>query len=353
MNILISTKKFQKDKDLRVRDCQEQLYQKLSQRPISLEAETLTKYFPLLEQEVLYPAVELKEAISCSLAVYDFIEPEDSSWHVISQGSQTQDYILKDVTTWRTKNNPEEISGIFCCLFPGVYQKEVQQSKNLSLIKPVVIVYDREADRQLQELGQTRSPEHPKSKTSSPKTNKVPSQSRSPISRPLTKKNTVETQPTPPARERETFCMPCAALIQSKGNDFSATSEQQSTERPKKIKYTQTKSINSSLPPDIVSNSRDTTTTMTRVPPAQHRRLQSIRDDGEQLHSKKRLETYPRERHARDNSDIEVEEIRTAKPSRPHDRQVRMSPVYRTEGMDPNSEEFMRKFASTHHGTWS
>jgi hypothetical protein len=176
MNMLTSTKKFQEDKDLQVKKCSRRLYKKLLQQPISLDAEILSELFPTLEKRVLYPAVELKQAIACSLTEYGFTSPSDSQEY---RSGDIDVYTLRNVATWKRLEKESEgtITGIFCCLFLGVYQK----SDNYVLVKPVVLVYDKEVDRQLQQLQERH---HSKSKTSPDKTKKVSFQGLSSAPRP-------------------------------------------------------------------------------------------------------------------------------------------------------------------------
>ncbi|OKL64058.1 hypothetical protein UA08_00166 [Talaromyces atroroseus] len=322
MNTLVSTKKFQEDKILRVRDCRERLYKKLSQKPICLEAETLTKHFPLLEKKVLYLAVELKQAIACSSAVYDFIEPQDSLGHIISRGSQIEDSILKDVASWRNKDGVEDISGVFCCLFPGVYRKEAQQSETLSVIKPVVLVYDNEAERQLQELSQTPP-------TMRPAENKIsPVKSNNPSKRGF------------------------LALLLSRPKNRASTEglKIQSIEKPNIPKRARTEPIGCSSALDLISKPRSTATTMTRAHRRHRRRSLSVRHDGERYRRYVGLNEEMCHSSNIEEAEDEEEIIRTVKPSRPHDHYIVMSPLARDRGVDTNSRESMKKSYSTHQG---
>jgi hypothetical protein len=132
------------------------LWEELSQKPISLEPETLQKHFQGLDTNVLVPARELKQAIACSSIKYVITEPEELLRRTLPEAGRLRNYTLKDIAKWRDTDPSDAFGGIYCYLFPGIYQVGIELGDSLPLVKPVVLVFDREAGQQIQEQSQTR-----------------------------------------------------------------------------------------------------------------------------------------------------------------------------------------------------
>jgi hypothetical protein len=144
MAALVSTKKFQDDKELQIQRFWERLCEELSQRLISLEDKTLVKHLHSLFRNILRPAAELKEAMACSSIEYSITESMELLHYYFPEDGPLLDYTLKDVVEWRERDSSEASYTIFCYLFPGISRMGIERKDQLPLIKPVVLVFDRQ-----------------------------------------------------------------------------------------------------------------------------------------------------------------------------------------------------------------
>ncbi|CZT48579.1 uncharacterized protein RSE6_09297 [Rhynchosporium secalis] len=181
MVTLTSTQKFNYDKESQMVDLERRLKRQLSQTPISLPAEILDKHFQDLEINVLRPAAALKQAIACSSVEYKYRDSEVLFSQSISEAGRVPGCVFKDIVKWRNIEPYEAFSGIFCCLFPGVYQAGLSRDDDLLLVESVILVVDEKTALQVQELGQMRDEKHSKSQRSPTRSEKTQPPSASPF----------------------------------------------------------------------------------------------------------------------------------------------------------------------------
>ena len=150
MATLVLTKQFIEDKESKMKILIDDLYKDLADDLMLIEPETLDRHIGSLETNVLGPAAELNQTMACSSAEYYLTEPRME----VLQSSQGRDrfgeFVLKDVVRWRNANVSETHSAI-SCLFSGVYRKGMKKPDDLALVKPTVLVWNREAIDKLQE----------------------------------------------------------------------------------------------------------------------------------------------------------------------------------------------------------
>ncbi|KAF2445471.1 hypothetical protein P171DRAFT_430882 [Karstenula rhodostoma CBS 690.94] len=150
MAILVSTKRFRKDKDSDMQDLLEDLQDDLTSWPTLIDTETLNRHIERLEINVIGPAVELKQTIACSLAEYCLVEPQGETLKAARDDDRPWEYISKDIVEWRDRD-PSETYGDMFRLFPGVYRKGMKDAEDVVLVKPTLLVLNRETIGMLQE----------------------------------------------------------------------------------------------------------------------------------------------------------------------------------------------------------
>ncbi|KAK2592045.1 hypothetical protein QQS21_010245 [Conoideocrella luteorostrata] len=150
---LSATKFFEHIKESRIQSILLSLKKELADSPISLEEKTsLPRRLKALETTVIRPAVELKQAMACSPFEYRIEEPTWTHREAMLENTLSLQWTLKDVVKWRKPDNAEDFGGIFCCLFPAVIKIAVEKELDLALVRPFVLVYNKEALQQIQDL---------------------------------------------------------------------------------------------------------------------------------------------------------------------------------------------------------
>ena len=88
---------------------------------------------------VIEPAVDLHCKLACSQLCYVTKRPDMSIREQLSKQDLSR-WSLKDVDNWNGIDE-EDIAGIYCTLFPGVYRREAGDPNGVKVIDPVVLAY--------------------------------------------------------------------------------------------------------------------------------------------------------------------------------------------------------------------
>ncbi|PSN68515.1 hypothetical protein BS50DRAFT_319004 [Corynespora cassiicola Philippines] len=150
MATLVLTKRFREDKELEMQDFIRDLYEDLTFRKLSIDTETLSRHMKSFETNVLGPAVELQQTISCSSTEYYSFEPDRELMQNVRDGDRIWDYTFKDIVEWRDRA-PTETCGNMFCLFPGFYRKGMKIADDVILVKPTLLVLNKDTISKLQE----------------------------------------------------------------------------------------------------------------------------------------------------------------------------------------------------------
>ena len=150
MAALVLTKQFIRDKESKMKNLVDDLYRDLTFHLMLIESETLDRHIGSLETNVLGPAAELNQTIACSSTEYYLREPRMELLQSALGRDQIGEFVLKDVVKWRNATASETHGGI-ACLFSGIYRKGMKRKDDLALVKPTVLVLNRETIDKLQE----------------------------------------------------------------------------------------------------------------------------------------------------------------------------------------------------------
>lgn len=93
-----------------------------------------------LSDTVIKSAIDLQKEMACSPFRYWLKPPEIPSdelpsFQVLSQWS------LKNIDDWTEMGSDDDISGVYRCLFSGVYRFEIGDHTQVDVVKPVVLVF--------------------------------------------------------------------------------------------------------------------------------------------------------------------------------------------------------------------
>ncbi|KAE8356306.1 hypothetical protein BDV28DRAFT_145341 [Aspergillus coremiiformis] len=124
------------------------------------------------EEGKINEAADIQHAITCSSVRYEFTECENLPDRIIPNEDQILEYTLKDIVTWRDRESTRGVTGAFCGLFPGVYRVSVEENR-LLLVKPVVLVLESEANRQLEDQSFPQNGANSRSNKRIPKSDKI------------------------------------------------------------------------------------------------------------------------------------------------------------------------------------
>lgn len=154
MATLVLTKRFRKDTESRIKVLVDHIYSELANDWSLIDQETFDRHIGSLEINVLRPAVELNHAIACSSTEYCLEEPRLKE---LQDRDRLGDFVLKDVVKWRNAK-PSETYNVISCLFSGIDRKGIRKTDNLTLVKPTVLVLNKEAFDELQDYKMSLRP---------------------------------------------------------------------------------------------------------------------------------------------------------------------------------------------------
>lgn len=141
---------FQREKELQIKKlskttigCIERLF------PRDRDFGLTEKHILDLKTTLICPAVELQQAISCSLTQYETSRSEDWCWSISPGDLNPLHLTLKDIDSWR---DVETFDGTYTLLYPlfsGIWRTESMHEKRLLLVKPTVLAsYERSSQIQ-------------------------------------------------------------------------------------------------------------------------------------------------------------------------------------------------------------
>ncbi|KAL5407660.1 hypothetical protein PMIN03_007031 [Paraphaeosphaeria minitans] len=157
MATIVSTTRFRKDKDFDMQDLLQDLCGDIAYRLPLIDSATLRRHIESLENNVVGPAVELKESIACCSADYFLAEPEKELLENARDHDRFWDYNFKDIVEWRDKSPSEPYGGMFR-LFHGIYRKGMKDTEDVVLVKPTLLVLNRKTIGMLQEFRKSNAP---------------------------------------------------------------------------------------------------------------------------------------------------------------------------------------------------
>ncbi|KAJ6442674.1 TLDc domain containing protein 2 [Purpureocillium lavendulum] len=107
------------------------------------EAESLlSEFLPKFARNIIEPAADLHQRIACSRHQYSLEEPEIQGGQPLSKSGLTQ-WHLKNTADWIDVAHEDDVRGVLRCLFPGIRRHSPGAGDDLSVVKPLVLVYDR------------------------------------------------------------------------------------------------------------------------------------------------------------------------------------------------------------------
>lgn len=155
VNILKTTNKFRQIRETQLTELLKQLSEDLTPLLISIAPDMRHTRLEALEVDIVKSAFQLKETMASSTAEYKMVEPKVSPHRGVPGGYERRQWTCRDVATWRDTDMADSLGGVFFCLSPSLCKKGVGRTDTLELIKPVVVVYDQEATRQIREFRRT------------------------------------------------------------------------------------------------------------------------------------------------------------------------------------------------------
>ncbi|OAG11477.1 uncharacterized protein CC84DRAFT_1253934 [Paraphaeosphaeria sporulosa] len=156
MATIVSTTRFRKDKDAEMQYLLEDLWDDLTRRLPVIDTATLKRHMDSLSNHVVGPAVELKQTISCSSVEYCSVEPEHEILENARDGDRFWEFTFKDIVEWRDKDPFETYGGLFR-LFPGIRRRGMKDTEDVVLVKPTLLVLNRQTIGMLQEFRESNA----------------------------------------------------------------------------------------------------------------------------------------------------------------------------------------------------
>ncbi|KID82901.1 hypothetical protein MGU_09825 [Metarhizium guizhouense ARSEF 977] len=101
----------------------------------------LSGFLPNLEECVVKSAADLYQRMACSRHQYSLETPNITRGKPLYKEELAQ-WDLKSTTNWLDINSEDDVQGLLCCLFPGVRRLQPGEGGDLSVVKPLVLVYD-------------------------------------------------------------------------------------------------------------------------------------------------------------------------------------------------------------------
>ncbi|KAF5126306.1 hypothetical protein E5D57_011003 [Metarhizium anisopliae] len=98
-------------------------------------------FLPSLEECVIKSAADLYQRMACSRHQY-FLETPNITCGKPLRKEELAQWDLKSATNWLDINSEDDAQGLLCCLFPGVRRLQPGEGGDLSVMKPLVLVYD-------------------------------------------------------------------------------------------------------------------------------------------------------------------------------------------------------------------
>lgn len=101
----------------------------------------LADFLPRLQKNVVECAADLYQRISCSRYQYSLEVPKFQRGQNLSEADMSK-WDLKNVKDWIDVTSEDDVKGVFRCLFPGIRRRSAGSAGDLSVVKPLVLVYD-------------------------------------------------------------------------------------------------------------------------------------------------------------------------------------------------------------------
>ncbi|RDA89371.1 hypothetical protein CP532_6119 [Ophiocordyceps camponoti-leonardi (nom. inval.)] len=111
---------------------------------VPIETSIWKKRLPQLKESVVLPAVELKQALACSLIEYHIREPRDlARCQVDRWDAEIVKCKLMDASNLEEFKLFDDAVFVITCVFPGIY-KGSEDEEGISIVKPVLMVCDKD-----------------------------------------------------------------------------------------------------------------------------------------------------------------------------------------------------------------
>jgi hypothetical protein len=133
---LLETTRYRAETERRQTGMLKKFNDELFDRPFELHRDSLHHHISNLRDDVIWPAIQLKEALSKSTSKFVFNEPIDLFDASAGTDDRIHDVVLRDAATWRAPN--EAIGGYLAYLFPGIY-RQTPGREDFEVAKPVVL----------------------------------------------------------------------------------------------------------------------------------------------------------------------------------------------------------------------
>lgn len=140
----------------------------LRRPPLCMDEDIFWKHAPNLRAGIIVAAANLKQEMDCTTSEYSILDPRDR----LSLQAQLQESKLMDIASWRIVNQSQSVSGVFLCLFPGVYKKALKGGELSLLVKPVLITLHQKSANSLQAFQSQGALTRPKQRAKSEPNNK-------------------------------------------------------------------------------------------------------------------------------------------------------------------------------------
>ncbi|KID67856.1 hypothetical protein MBR_09165, partial [Metarhizium brunneum ARSEF 3297] len=98
-------------------------------------------FLPSLGECIVKSAADLYQRMACSRHQYSLETPNITCGKPLYKEELAQ-WDLKSATNWLDINSEDDAQGLLCCLFPGVRRLQPGEGGDLSVVKPLVLVYD-------------------------------------------------------------------------------------------------------------------------------------------------------------------------------------------------------------------